>query len=281
MTKNIFSAIISVTLITLVLNSCKKPEVDTETQSATDNAICEAEFTALMPNTTSKAITTKGISGIKMASTALPWIYTDSIPGSQWVWPRRVWIDFDKDATGNPTSGFLDVDGRLRKGRLSMVVDTAWVTAKSATMTIDSLVNYTVNGVKYWAKFVSFAKSGTSYTTVVENGKCETSTWWLQWSGTRTFTYVNKGQTNEEVHVTGSATGVNKNGLGYTANISSPIIKSTSCTYISSGTIDITPSGKDTRTIDYSVDASGKHNNACDKSVALTIKGNTFIFNID
>jgi hypothetical protein len=280
MKKSIFIAVFITILSGTVLDSCKKPEVDTETQSATDNAICEAEFTAMVPNTNSRAVSTKGISGAKLAMPAGPFIKVDSfLAGSNW--PHRLTIDFDKDPNQTPTGGFLDADGRTRKGRLSMLVDSAWSVAVNNRITIDSMNNYYVNGIKYMAHSIIITKTANSYSTTVDQGECVSANWWLHWAGTRTYTFVNPGQSNEEVHVTGSANGINKDGLSYTTNITSPIIKSTACTYISSGTIDITPKGKVTRTIDYSVDAAGKHNNACDNAVALTIKGNTFIFKID
>ncbi len=37
-------SIISVGAIALTLNSCKKEDPDTETQSAVDNSVCEGEF---------------------------------------------------------------------------------------------------------------------------------------------------------------------------------------------------------------------------------------------
>lgn len=281
MKKSIFASLLIAVFAGAVLNSCKKPETDTETQSATDNALCEAEFTAIMPSTNSRAVATKGISGNKMAFGAGPYVYTDSIAGNIWNWPRRIWVDYDRDATGLPTSGFTDSDGRFRKGRLSMVFDTAWVTSTTSKVTIDSLVKYSVNGITYNAHDIIISKTSNSYTTTVNDGTCANASWWLKWAGTRTFTIVNQGTSSEEVHVTGNATGTNRSGLTYTTTIKSALVKATNCTYISSGIIDITPSGKATRTIDYSVDAAGAHNNACDNSVSLTIKGNTFIFKID
>lgn len=281
MKKGIFASLLITAFAGVVLDSCKKPETDTETQSATDNALCEAEFTAIMPSTNSRAVATKGISGNKMAVGAGPYVYIDS-NGTAGYWPPRMLVDYDRDATGLPTSGFTDSDGRFRKGRLSMVFDTSWANStNNAMVTIDSLVKYSVNGVTYNAHNIIISKTSNSYTTTVNDGTCANASWWLKWAGTRTFTLVNQGLPNEEVHVTGNATGTNRSGLTYTTTIKSALVKATNCTYISSGIIDITPSGKATRTIDYSVDAAGAHNNACDNAVSLTIKGNTFIFKID
>jgi len=159
-----------------------------------------------------------------------------------------------------------------------MIVDSPWLITGKSRIVIDSLYNYTVNGTQYKASTITITKNANSYSTVVDNGECFNSSWWLHWSGTRTFTFV--AGTND-VEVTGSATGSNRDGVGYTTNIRSAIVKKESCSYITSGIIDITPDGKATRTIDYSVDAAGKSTGACDNAVALTIKGNTFIFKMD
>jgi len=280
MKKNIFISLLLTVSLGIVFDSCKKPETDTETQSATDNAICEAEFTAIMPSTNARAVKQVGINGNKLAAGAGPYVVIDSSINGQ-KWPRRMHIDFDRDPTGTVTGGFTDADGRFRKGILSMLFDTTWVTAKNPRVTIDTMKNYSVNGITYKARAIIISKTSNSYSTTVEDGSCTNSSWTLKWSGTRTFTIFNSGKSNEEVHVTGSANGTNRDNVSYSTNITSPLVKSTACTYISSGVIDITPSGKAVRTIDYSVDAAGNHKSACDNAVALVIKGNTFIFKID
>ncbi|MCC6690644.1 MAG: hypothetical protein IT235_03850 [Bacteroidia bacterium] len=284
-------------LVAAAFNSCKKKSDDTppssnnntgattnspETQSAYDNTICESEFTAIVPATTSKAITTKGISGRKVALTSGPYIwftdtanFIDAITG-QGKWPRRMIIDYDRDATGNLLLfPFIDVDGRIRKGRISMLIDTFWVKAKSPKIKIDSLVNYSVDGITYKADSIVISKNDTSQTTSVYNGKCSTSTWNLSWSGTRTFAYVSStgGSTPDEVHVTGSAYGVNKDNVAYSTVISSPIVKNDACKYISSGTINLSISGRPTFSVDYSANALGVSSGSCDNAIAITVSG--------
>lgn len=286
MKKNIFLPILLAMITVVVSNSCKKPEVDTETQSATDNAVCEGEFTSIVPNASGMAIKQGGINA--KITNAGPYITVDSInyvKGKN-KWPRRMRIDFDRDATGAATGGYTDPeDGKFRKGIISLLVDTSWsLKTAVANMKIDSLFNYSVNGINYKASSILISRkitSGTanasvSMTTTVNGGKCWNSSWTLLWNSTRTFTYDASGN----VTVSGSADGTNKNGLTYTTNINN-VVKLQGCANISSGTVDLTPAGKETRIIDYGVDAAGVHSNTCDDYASLTIKGNTFIFKLN
>jgi len=276
--RSLFIAVLSAALF----NSCKKADVDTETQSATDNTIAEAEFTAIMPATNSRAVQTNGI-GKKETGAATgngPYVQFVSDTASGTLWPRRIAFDFDRDA-GNGAllaNGTLDTDGKIRKGRLSMVYKYKWGFS-GCSLVIDTMKNYSVNGVFYNADSITMRINSNTYSMGVYNGSCTDGVWHIKWSATRSYTFSGTG--NTDVSVTGSASGTNRNGLSYTCNITSPIVKKASCEYISSGTIDLTPSGLATRTLDYSVDASGAHNNACDNSASLTIKGNTFIFKLE
>ena len=64
----------------IVINSCKKKEPDTETTSATDNSICEGEYSRIAPNTIGIAV---GDSGVQKG------IYV-SFPNNECPYP---WID--------------------------------------------------------------------------------------------------------------------------------------------------------------------------------------------
>ncbi len=264
-----------------VFYSCKKPAVDTETASSTDNAVAEAEFTAVVPSTNSRAVSTKGISGSKLASANGPYIYIDSaIAGS--LWPRRIWFDFDRDATGSPLpSGTLDIDGRTRKGRLSMLLSSAWVSFYPSKLKIDSFVNYSSNGAAYSADSIVISKNDSVLTCTVNNGICVYSGATLKWSCQRTFTFFNSGKLNEFVQVTGSANGVSSANLSYTSVIRTALIKYKTCPWICSGTVAISPSGLSQRIIDYSVNSGGAHTGDCDNYVSLTMNGSTFIFQTD
>ncbi|MBK7184235.1 MAG: hypothetical protein IPH89_15720 [Bacteroidetes bacterium] len=67
MKRILFSALLFTGLISLTLNSCKKEEPDTETQSAVDNNICETEFTKMMPRVNNYGINEQGIKNMRAA----------------------------------------------------------------------------------------------------------------------------------------------------------------------------------------------------------------------
>ncbi len=69
--------------------------------------------------------------------------------------------------------------------------------------------------------------------------------------------------------ITGTATGT-RNGNAYTAEITTPLVRSLSCHFISSGVIQITPAVHSPITIDFG-------NGTCDNQATLTSNGNTHV----
>jgi hypothetical protein len=57
-------------------------------------------------------------------------------------------------------------------------------------------------------------------------------------------------------------------------NVTVPVEKRASCTWITKGRIDLTPEGLATRTVDYG-------DGTCDDKATLTINGNTFQFQMN
>jgi hypothetical protein len=72
--------------------------------------------------------------------------------------------------------------------------------------------------------------------------------------------------------ITGSTTGVNRNGISYVAQIITKLRVELACEWrIVSGVIEVTPEGKSVRKIDF---GSG----ACDRLVTVTVNGKTKTF---
>lgn len=78
---------------------------------------------------------------------------------------------------------------------------------------------------------------------------------------------------DDEWDITGNATAQVVNGDGYVANITNPLHVKVGCPYITKGTLQITPTGKSTRTIDY---GSG----SCDGTFTIEINGHTYTINV-
>jgi hypothetical protein len=81
---------------------------------------------------------------------------------------------------------------------------------------------------------------------------------------------------DDQYSITGTGSGVNANGVSYTANIATPLHRSLSCHWIDSGVIAFTKSNGAIRTINF---GSG----TCDDQAVVTVtraNGNTSTRNI-
>lgn len=75
--------------------------------------------------------------------------------------------------------------------------------------------------------------------------------------------------TDDVFLITGEASGTNSNGNGYTATIIKALRKESICKWFVSGTVEITPTGKKTRTVDFG-------NGTCDETATVTIGSKTY-----
>jgi hypothetical protein len=268
-----FIAVLSVSVISLTFNSCKKETPDTETQSSVDNTVCESEFNKSLPLVNSFTIKEQGI---KSNRTIYPIITVDTTTNPR---KRKLTIDFG-------TAGCIDSIGdyKVRKGYITATFDTTWhiAGAKAIVKFYNYTVANTVGGEDVHFEVDSMIiihNSLGSFTHTVIGGKCVGSNYTLQWNSTRTVTQTEGmttifDHTDDVFSTTGNSNGVDRNGKKYTVNISSPLIKRAGCAWIEQGTLDLTPEGLSARTIDYG-------NGTCDSKATLTINGNTFTFNMN
>jgi hypothetical protein len=261
-------SILSVAAIAVTLNSCKKEEPDTDTQSAVDNNVCEGEFTSRMHVINSFGIKEQGIKS--SMSFGLDTVIIDTIN-------RRITLDF---GTGSIDS----IDGKIRSGQIIAKFDRPWLQV-GANLTI-KLVNYfvknsaTAAAVQYACDSITVTRSTlTSFSNKIIGGKCIAPSWNLEWAATRTVTQTAGASTpltdlDDVYSITGESNGKNRNGKTFTVNITSPIVKRAICPWIESGIVELTPEGLATRTVDYGP-------GTCDSQGTLTINGNTFQFNMN
>lgn len=249
-------------------NSCKKPEVDTETVSTTDNALCESEFSRVFPEVNAIAIDHEGVQRLYPSNNLQSTCPVDSIDPADTLdgFPVTLYLNYGSTGCTGP-------DGKVRKGTIKATFFNSWDNPTD-TVQID-LVNYFVNGIHYEGS-VRIVKTPGSYSQTVTNGKCTKSDWTILWAGTRTLTWVAGQSTitdpsDDVFEMTGDANGTNREGKTFTVNVTSPLVRSRACAWITKGTMEITPEGKDTRIVDYG-------NGACDNKATLSINGNTFQF---
>jgi hypothetical protein len=252
----------------LFLNGCKKDvTADTETTSATDNNICESEFTRLMPTVNKIAIDESGVhrlsSGNQVASTC-PTVSIDT-PNQ---FPLVMTLDFGTGCTD-------PVDGKVRSGRIRCTIDRPW--DSTGCITTLSLDTFFVGGVQYEGTATFTRNSATAFHQVIPNGKCTktgAAPWTILYDCDRTIEFTSGANNSTQpqiITVSGINHGTDRNGTTWTANITSPIVRDLSCTWLTQGTVDLTPNGKATRTINFGT-------GTCDNKGTVTIEGNTFEF---
>lgn len=269
MKKLFLASLIIFSGITVLLNACKKEEPDTETQSAVDNNICETEFTKMMPRVNNFGINEQGVRSILSGCPTIISPDTVANPG----WPRTMTIDY------GPTGCADTIDGKIRKGQIVCEFSNRWMTVGSYVKI--TLVNYNVNGMDISCDSIKITHSGVNaLSTRVFKGKCVNPNWTLQWECDRTLTQTGGAGDldpyNDVFTLSGSADGITRDGKSYAVNIAagSPITKRSSCSWIESGRMDLTPDGLSTRTIDFG-------DGTCDKKATLIINGNSFNFDMN
>lgn len=171
--------------------------------------------------------------------------------------------------TLNFGEGCEDTHGRIRSGKI-IVNRTLNVQASSYTLRTtfeDFYVNdYKIEGTR---TIVYSANTGQKITATItlENGKISLPDGNII---TRNASYTRQMDREAgEVSLTGSAQGVNRNGVSYVATITSPLIYKTKCALdgiflASSGKKIITRAGKRTVELDYG-------DGICDRSLSLSI----------
>jgi len=265
--KKIFSiSIIAIGVTLFTLNSCKKDEPDTETQSAVDNNICETEFTKMMPRVNDFGINEQGIKGMRSLCPTIISPDTVASPG----WPRTMVIDYGPGCADS-------IDGKIRKGKITCSFSNRWsIIGSYVTITLDT---FSVNGIKYDCDSIRITHSSQyGFTTKVFKGVCQSNSWNLEWECDRTLVqtagFGDFNPYNDVFSLTGTASGKNRNGKTYSVNVLTPVIKRSSCSWIESGVIELTPEGFAPRKVDFG-------NGNCDNQATITIKGNTFTFTMN
>ncbi|HLG03216.1 MAG TPA: hypothetical protein VI731_06450 [Bacteroidia bacterium] len=275
MKHRITPAIIGITAIALAafivtLPGCAKDiDVDTETTTATDNNICESEFMRIMPVVNSIAIDEQGSfrlgqpggnPGILSCATVS---FDDTVN-----WPRTMTIDFGTGCTDN-------VDGKVRTGRIRVTIDRSYDSIGVQMMIV--LDSFYVGAIHYEGTMTVARLASDKFGQMIQNGKCSVgggTPWEILYASTRTITFTSgansSGQT-QIIKIDGTSTGTDRNGKSWTSDITSPIIRDLSCTWIVKGTFVLRPSGLSDRTVDFG-------NGNCDDKGTITIDGNTFEF---
>ncbi|MBL4592548.1 MAG: hypothetical protein JKX68_01890 [Flavobacteriales bacterium] len=279
------------TLITIVtlfvfltIYSCKKEEttiIDNSTISSKDNGAAENLF-ADIKKVVEEAADDEGQSGRTASESAYSFgsCATVSITPA-WgdtTWPKVMEIDF------GPTN-CAGVYGINRRGKLIVTLTDRYRNVGSV-LTVQTQ-NYFINDVKvegtktltnngynlnnHLEYIVNVSNAVITYTdnTTITWNSTRTNEW-IEGDSTTWFTNGIAGICDDVYLITGSANGVNRNGLAYTVGITSPLRKSVCCRWVESGTLELVPQGFATRTVDFGVAGN------CDNQATVTINGNVY-----
>ena len=265
----------------IAVNSCKKKEPDTETQSSVDNSIAEGEYSRIAMPVNSIAVGDSGVQKgifIPVPHNGCPdyWIDSTDIANG---FPVTMWITYGQDTNsdGNVDIGCVDNDGKIRKGVIKAVFNSPWGTfPASMDMYLDSSGGYWVNNIRYKGKISVTKNSPASFHQIVTGGECWTSDWNIKWNCDRTLTVYTGDIANPNDDyslVSGTASGTNRKGKDFSVEITNPLRREMGCRWIVSGTMTIKHPDLKDRTVDFG-------DGTCDDRATVTIDGNTFEFHL-
>lgn len=196
------------------------------------------------------------------------------------TFPTTLTIDFG-------TSGCVGNDGRFRVGKIVSVLTGHWRdSGTTVTITPDnySVDGYHVSGTKT-IENKGRINGNLTYDVAVTNGKIiapngdsatrdsDVTYEWIAGENTTFMSHGTAGILDDIYLIRGTYTGVNRNGLAYTANTTTDIRKELSCKWPVSGVLDINPQGLPTRTIDFG-------NGTCDDDATVTVNNITIAFDM-
>jgi len=248
--------------ITIALSSCRKNEGDAVTPDNDHNAALDnykAEFFFADALKQADIAYKDGEVGC-IASVMLD---LDSLPYSMIV-------DFG-------TENCMGPDGLLRRGQLHVSFTGAYGdegTQITITPQGFHVNDHLVQGVKTVTN-AGLNDQGQSYFNVTVNGTVTApdGSWTSTHKYQRTRTWLaGEGRLTifDDVYlITGGGSGVDRNGLPFTVNITSPLRVEVGCPWIVSGVQEIAPQGLQTRVIDFG-------NGSCDQQVSITVGNFTF-----
>ena len=286
MKRNIILSTVLIASSIITLNSCKKKqEVDNETQSVVDNAICEQQFMAIQPVVNSKGISEKGIK--RTMSSCESWNILGALGNATITPSANDTIDVNGDGLydNGPvtfqidygTTGCLGNDGVLKYGKINITLAKRWSVLTNNQITVD-LVSFKSAGTTYSGQIKITRPDAVTLTVEVINGHCTDGSWNIDYAATKTVKQIGPGvstpdESDDEIEITGNSTGTSREGRAFSTNISSALHKKSSCKFITSGTLDLTPDGFKTRTVDF---GSG----TCDDDATYTVNGQTISFKL-
>lgn len=268
----LFKTTITCCVAIATLAGCKKEIADTDTTIALDNSIADGAFQDMMGVVNQEAATggLSGLTGGTEYAKTLEDCPTTTFSEAIGVFPNTMTIDF-----GASCVGYMGVE---RSGKIIATFTGPYITeGTTISITTD---NYYVNGSKVEGtktvvnEGLNDAGNPVFSITVADGLITLASGETISWNSTRTREWQEGDETLEiedDVYAISdgagadfSVTGINRNGVAFTAHIAEPLIKRLDCRYITAGILEVTPDDMLTRELDF---GSGD----CDNKATLTV----------
>lgn len=252
--------------IAVLLVSCRKERRERETLDSSissDNNTAENLFSDMFKVVDDVSSNTSGIREDLIG--CIDTIIVDTVSN-----PKTILIDFGtNDCEGN--------DGRIRKGKLHVTYTGRY--RETGTVITITPENYTVNGnlVEGFKRIENLGLNSNNqlHYAISVNGTvtAPSNAWSISWTANRIRTWVEGQLTptwkDDVYEITGSGSGVNRNGIPYTMTITQALRAKISCPWLVSGSITIQPQDYETRYIDFG-------DGSCDNNFTLTVNGTTY-----
>jgi hypothetical protein len=259
-------------LLTLAFTSCKKEDVksDSDVQAAENNSMAESNYNDAgslvdMSYTAGTNMSFRETNEEGMLSSCVT-VTVDTVSS-----PRVITLDFG-------ASNCMCIDGRNRRGKIIATYTGKYRDA--GTVVNISFDNYFVNDnqIKGTHKTTNMGYNAAQHLVhkVEVNGQIVKANngGTITWVSTREREWVAGANTpinilDDTYSITGNASGTNADGTSYTINITQALVRKMNCFWFESGKLDVTPSGRLVRTLDYGT-------SGCDNKATVTIAGLTF-----
>ncbi len=259
-------ALIAFAGIALLVVSCKKDkQTEYSIYSSQDNSRAEDLFNDMYKVVDEVATDTEGIRG-GMTSSCIDNIVVDTTST-----PMSILIDFGTDDCES-------ADGRVRKGSI-LVTFTGRYRDEGTVIVYEpngySVNGYEIDGTKTITNLGENSIGNLEFAIEVENGEvtAPNNGYTATWEASRIREWVEGDNSwfliDDVYEIRGSSVGVNRNGIPYTTQITTPLRAEVVCPYITSGVMEIVPEGRETRIIDF---GGGE----CNGTVTVSVGGNTY-----
>jgi hypothetical protein len=268
--KSLFATItLLVSVCIIVIMSCNKPTVDTNTTTATDNAMAEDEFMRLVPMVNSLSTTFRGKATNRVqAGPHYPTVVcTDTVTNP--IFPRTMTINYGPGVTDSS-------DGKTRSGIIIVTYQTYWQSLNyQVSLTFQ---NYGCSGTGFVGTVYITHTGDSSFTEKVGGAIVKSGAYAMQYSCNRTFTWIKGRGDSVASHsiytIIGSGSGQDRNAVNYTSTILTPLtVAGGGCGYIEAGTLQLVPAGIANRTINFGT-------GSCGSQKSVSIDGNSYSITI-